>query len=263
MQTEPSAIAMPKHMGTIEIVNRTTEIRDDRWAYALPCLQVAMSQHFAPKWGVDYTLALIGKAQQPTPTACKLWLVDRSTEAGALGFHSVGDDGMPYGQIAVLDDIEDGVEITVTLDHELKELAADPDAKRVVGPDEQGRWYSVECADPVEDDRDGYMCTDTKTGNVIRCSNFVCPRYYGLPNFDGSDAIDFMGKMNATVPGLLDGGYQEFYTKGQGWGSIQSRLPSGHASVRSRHAEGRSTVRASKHFDAMVVEQSTVAKLLY
>src|SRR4051812_704652 len=94
----------------IQIINRTSKIRDERWRYALPCWQHQMSKNFAPKWGVDYELRLVGRAEVPDARAWKLWLLDRGGLSGALGFHSVADDGQPYGKVGVLDDVEEGVE---------------------------------------------------------------------------------------------------------------------------------------------------------
>lgn len=246
------------YMGTIEIVNRTSKIRDERWLYALPCLAHTMTEHFAPKWGVVYSLAFVGASQTPTHgTNPKLWLVDRAGMPGALGFHNIGMDGQPYGMVGVLDDQEDGVDITATIDHELKELAADPDTNRIVGPDYLGRYYAVEVCDPVEADIDGPLVTVGQS--TVRCSNFVCPRYYGLPNFDGTPDLDFMGKLKAGVPALLDGGYQSYYdTADPGWHTVQRRLISGHTSTRSRHTDGRSTMRAGLSLGQMMAEASDI-----
>lgn len=251
----PARIVNPS--GKIQIVNRTSNIRDARFAYALPCWQYQMSVNLARYWGVDYDLELVGKAQQPSPTALKLWLFDNSDMAGALGYHDVGADGQPYGRVFVLDDIKDGCEITVTVDHELLELAVDPTAQRVVGPDAQGRYFSVEICDPVEDDRDGVMIS--VGSSVVRCSNFVTPFYFGMTNHDGSTDFDLMCRLVDPVPALLDGGYQEYSDNTGRWHSLTARLAEdGTKSTRSQHQHGRSTMRAAMALSSMTIEPSSL-----
>lgn len=246
-----------KPSGLIQIVNRTSKIRDARWQYALPCWQYELSVNFARYWGVDYDLEFVGSAEEPSATAFKMWLLDKSDMAGALGYHTTDDANQPYGRVFVVDDINDGVEITATVDHEIKELAADPSATRIVGPDNQGRHFSVEPCDAVEDDRYSHIVA---VGDAsIKCSNFVTPLYYGLTNADGSDKLDYDGRLTARVPALLPGGYQEYADPSSQWHQLTARLEDGSASVRSRHVNGRSTKRAAMHLDMMTIEPSSLA----
>lgn len=245
-----------KPSGLIQIINRTSKIRDARWQYAIPCHQFELSTHFARYWGVDYDLEFVGRAEQPNPSAFKMWLLDNSDMAQALGYHTTDDAGQPYGRVFVVDDMNDGVEITVTLDHELKELAADPTADRMVGPDAQGRYYSVEPCDAVEDDRYSHVVA---VGDAsIKCSNFVTPHYYGLPNADGSTTLDFAGILTEQVPALLPGGYQEYADHTGAWHSLTARLEDGNTSTRSKHDNGRSARRATKPLASMQVEPSRI-----
>lgn len=243
--------------GLIQIVNRTSRIRDARWQYAMPCLQFELSVNFARYWGIDYDLEFVGAGATPSPSAFKMWLLDHSDMASALGYHTTTDDGQPYGRVFVVDDINDGVEITVTIDHELKELAADPMATRVVGPDGQGRWFTVEPCDAVEDDRFSHVVA---VGDAsIKCSNFVTPQYYGLPNADGSTRLDFDNRLDRPVPALLPGGYVEYAEASGQWHQLTARLvEDGHTSVRSRHVDGRRTARAAKSLSMMTIEPSTL-----
>lgn len=223
----------------VQIVNRTSRIRDARFAHALPGLQQQISQHFAPFWGVDAALSLVGRGQQPDPAAWKLWLLDTSDQVGDLGYHTADDAGVPDGKIFVEDDIRYAAEITVTMSHELCELLCDPTTVRMAPALVSGREYGIEVCDPVEADADGYFCGD------IRVSDFVTPLYFGIPNPGGEVVYDYCRRLARPCPELRPGGYLIYRENGQ-WQTTAARYADGSLSLRATRPEGRSFRRAAR-----------------
>ncbi len=223
----------------IQIINRTTRIRDARFGAALPGLQTWVSRDFAPKWGADAVLSLVGRAQQPDPAAWKVWLLDRSDQPGDLGYHE-DDTGLPESKIFVEDDVRYGAEITVTVSHELGEMLADPLTTRLSPTMPDGRRYAIEPCDPTEADEDGTIIEG------IRVSNAVTPRYFGLENADGTDALDLYGRVTAPVPFVTAGGYLLWIDSSNAWHNTMQRYADGTLSIRAIRGGGRVARRAAK-----------------
>lgn len=217
----------------IDVINRTSRIRDARWQQLIPALQAGISLDFAPAWGADCdaTLRFVGRGDAPDPTHWKLWLLNTSDDLGALGYHE-DDTGMPEGKVFVLDDLRYGAEISVTASHELYEMLADPLTTRTatIG----GAVYAVEASDPVEADSLGYL------RDGFRLSDFVLPSYFGL---EMSTKFDFMGYLAGPCPMLTPGGYQLSYVNGN-WTTIAARHADGTMSHRAWRPLGRSERRA-------------------
>lgn len=229
-------------MQIIQIINRTKRIRDARFEYALPCWQFQITEQFAPKWGIDYRLEFVARTERPDPRHWQLWMFDNSDEAGALGYHDFRD-GQVTGKVFVEDDIRTGSEISVTVAHELIEMGADPYISRLSDPID-GWQYAIEPCDAVEADLDGPMIT--VGSSVIRGTNFCCPWYYRIPNADGSQDFDFMGKLSRGAPDMTAGGYQlRTRNAGQSWQTMAQRYEDGTLSQRAYRAHGRSAMRAA------------------
>jgi hypothetical protein len=219
----------------ISLINRTSRIRDARFAFILPALQAQLTEDFCPAWGIDpVTLSLVGRAGDPNPSYWNVWLLDNSDQASALGYH-YAESGIPESKIFVEDDMRYGSEISVTIAHELMEMLADPKIDRM-GPIIDGLQYVVEVGDPVEADADG-----PQRGGV-RLSNFALPSYF-VPGSAGP--WDFMGLLKGPCPEMRPGGYLPWRRIATGeWGSSMMRYEDGTFSQRATKAHGRGARRA-------------------
>jgi hypothetical protein len=220
----------------ISLINRTSRIRDARFAFVLPALQAQITEDFGPAWDIEpVTLHLVGRRQQPNPVHWKVWLLNNSDQPGDLGYHE-DDTGIPEAKIFVEDDLRYGAEISVTISHELLEMLADPQITRM-GPTIDGAQYVVEVCDGVEADGDGYI----KLG--LRVSNFVLPAYYTEAPAPGP--YDFRGLLQVPCPALRPGGYALFL-KDNAWHTTAARYEDGTLSHRAVRPAGRSWQRAAK-----------------
>lgn len=227
-------------MVDICLINRTSRIRDARFAAILHALQAQCAEDFCPVWGIAVpVLHLVGRNEQPDPSHWKLWFRDTSDDAGALGYHEDAS-GVPEGFVFVEDDIRYGSAISVTASHELMEMLADPTTTRM-GPTIGGAQYIVECCDACEADEDGYL----KLG--VQVSNFVLPAYYGLIPAGGAGRgpYDFRDLLTAPCPMLRPGGYIMALENGA-WTSKMARYEDGTLSHRAIKPLGRTARRAAK-----------------
>lgn len=217
----------------IAIVNRGGVLTDAACAAWVPALQTQISRDFAPFWNADAQLHFVGLNQQPDPTHWRCLILDRSDEAGDLGYH-IDDTGIPEARVFAADDLADGALVSVTLSHELLEMLADPSTTRFLTIGEA--VYIIEVADPVEADGDGYDI------NGVRVSNFVTPCYFGQANPAGDRRFDFRGLLSAGIPTLRPGGYIMDQVGGV-WRSTIARHPDGRLGKRALRS-GRSSYRA-------------------
>ena len=76
----------------VDLINRTTRIRDARFAAILPALQAQINEDFAPAWQIEpVSLHLIKRRQSYTRGAnWTVWLLNTSDDTGALdGYLSI------------------------------------------------------------------------------------------------------------------------------------------------------------------------------
>lgn len=224
-------------MTEIVLVNRYPRIRDTRWASLVPALQEQVSKHFAPIWGADANLSFCGLHDQPNATFWKVWLLNKSDDPGALGYHE-DDTGIPESKIFVGDDLEYGAEISVTVSHEILEMLGDPTAQKTVMLD--GKIVALEVCDAVEADEDGPMV------GGFRLSNFVYPARFRMQNPSGVDPnqYDYMKLLRGPFPVVRPGGY-DLWSDGHTWHTTAARFSDGRLSYRSFKPEGRSSRRAA------------------
>lgn len=200
-------------MITVAIINKSTALQDSNVQAAVPALQIQVSDHFAPIWGVDAQLVFIGKNQQPPPDAWQLIVLDNSDQAGALGYHET-KSGDPIGYVFAKDDLNAGLSWTVTASHELLELLADPYVFSTVFVPGQGFRHpplllALEVADACESDQFGYDIQVPASGNQaaynVKVSDFVTPAWFGAQP-DASGKYSFKGYCTAPYQ-ILSGGY--------------------------------------------------------
>jgi hypothetical protein len=188
-------------MRQISIVNQSTTVPPAEFAAAVAALQVQLDRDFAPAWNLSATLAANGT------TAERVYILDDTTQADALGYHDVTSADVPVGFVFAKTDQQYGVAWASTLSHEVLEQLADPQCNLTA----MGHYgsklalFAYEVADGVENDE--YQI------NGVTLSNFVLPSWF-QDGFRGR--VDFMGRLSAAFT-LSPGGYISYQTKLGTW----------------------------------------------
>jgi hypothetical protein len=175
-------------------------------------LTVQVNRDFSPHWNCGTVVVYCS----PAPRAGD-WVLSldkkESAPQGALGYHTVTDDGCPVLHIYPELDKEDGADWQVTASHEALEALADP-WLRASFMTNDGKIIAAEVCDGVE--ADSYKIDD------VPVSNFALPSYFAPPP-SGAGPFDFMGL--CTEPGeTREGGYNQYYdTDKKKWSMIQAQ----------------------------------------
>jgi hypothetical protein len=230
---------MPK----IAIVNRSSVMEDAAVSAITQALQTQVSRDFEPIWGARAQLSFVGSRDKAPKDAWWLLVLDSSDQADALGYHDVTPAGLPTGKAFAKSDIDDGLEPSVTISHELLEMLADPEINLCaqVG----NRLYAYEVCDPCEADAYGY-----RIGGVL-VSDFVTPVWFQpVPRPRGG--YDFRNKIKRPLA-LLPGGYLQYLAleSSDGWQQVTAdkrplaRLRARPGSRRERRRVGRASWQRS------------------
>jgi len=201
----------------IAVINESTVVQDVDVQLALKALQVQVSEHFAPVWGIDAALQFFPAGTTPPPGYWWLVILDNSDQAGALGYHDITDQGLPLGKVFAATDLIYKQQWTVTASHELLEMLGDPyiNLAAMKFPGNNGTFmslYAYEVCDACEADEYGYLIDTT----VV--SDFVYPTWFESFWERGSKQFDYQQKIHRPLE-LLPGGYISVYDVqfGQGW----------------------------------------------
>lgn len=178
-------------------------------------------------WGIDVNCV----SRRSGRIDAELLLVDTSDVAGALGYHWLTPDGLPYGIVAIKTTLDAGYDPMVTLTHEFLEVAGDPDALAIAEVETSGAFKGIayELCDPVEHDRDG-IDIQLASGKHFVASNFILPSWFvqGSPG-----PWDQRGLLKAALT-LRPGGYTANYDCSRGW-TQQFAKTRGRMSFRARN----------------------------
>ncbi len=199
----------------ISIINATQlprqEVQD-----VIRAVNRQLREDFKKYWHKDVELRLEGWAgdalnpQEPLNMRgdAVLYLWDGPDANDALGYHDLNNNGVPYGFVFTTLSDSLGEKWSVTLSHEVLELAMDTEINLLAqgphpDPDEDGRivshWY--ELCDAVQ--------TQTYQIDGIDVSNFVLPLYFTK----GEEHLkhnDFLG-LGLKSFGVMQGGYLGFF----------------------------------------------------
>lgn len=184
----------PKPIEALVIINQSTVVAAAEFQQVMRALQVQITRDFAPVWGPRPTLLTHGNH------TWKVYLLDDSDQANALGYHETDAAGFPVGKVFAKTDIDNGLSWSVTLSHEILELLVDPFANLTVLVEDHAKAYAAEVCDACEADGDGYLI------DSVRVSDFVYPAWFGSPGA----RMDFQGKIQQPFQ-LLPGGYIGYY----------------------------------------------------
>src|SRR5262249_22633336 len=107
------------------------------------------------------------KASDVPSGAALCAILDDSDQAGALGYHDLTASGQPLGKVFARTDQKYGLDVAVTLSHELIEMLGDPWINLVVENADSSRGYIRELCDAVEDDRLAYEIDGVKVSSCV------------------------------------------------------------------------------------------------
>jgi len=202
----------------IAVINESTMVTNAQCNTMCKAIQTQLNLHVLPAWNMK--AATITFYADKTKVPGYAWVVnmlDNSTQAGALGYHSLDDDKVD-AFIFAAPVLQNGGAVMVysttnptqylvsaTLSHEVCEMIGDRFANGFsVGPQiSEGNLYCQELCDPVEDGTyaiamDGYQ---------VGVSNFVFPAWFNPEATKAANApFDYMAKL--TTPFSMNaGGY--------------------------------------------------------
>ncbi len=226
-------------MRTIAVVNQSSLVTPAALAQAVRALQLQVTAHFAPVWGLLCTLFA---AAAPQPGQESIYLLDNTDQADALGYHTADPKAdQPVGYVFVKTTLDAGDAWTATLSHELLEQLADPWVCNTAIAPWQGRQAALawEVADPVENDE--YVI------NGVRVSNFILPGWFD-PQLAAGTHVDYMNTLAGRPLTMSPGGYVAYTTDLTSWQqSFAERCPA-HQRVLQRYSRRhrRATGQARK-----------------
>lgn len=184
-------------MSRIVITNACNDLVDNATAQKwVDAIQRQIALDFAPAWNEAATLHYIGDSatEQPQAGDWLIRLVREASEAGTLGVHWLAS-GIPTGEVGVQTCIDDKVEPSSCLSHELLEMVLDPFASWAA---QVGKvMLALEACDRVENSDPDYKI------DGVAVENFSLPAAF----LDGGNGpFDFRGK--CTSNDVLPNGYQ-------------------------------------------------------
>jgi hypothetical protein len=193
--------------------------------------------HVSPLWNkAPVPVVFLSRKEDAPPGAWVLGLLDDSDQAGALGWHSVSEDGLYYGRFFARPVLSNGgnaltnkkLSIASVASHEVVELFCDP-ACNLYAEADAATEYAVEACDPVE--ASSYPVS--VDGIKVQVSNFVTPRWFD-PMSPPHSTFDFLGELAEPFT-MSSGGYvikkingqvtQEFGRKYPDWRKSMKAYP--------------------------------------
>jgi hypothetical protein len=195
----------------IALVNESTCWKDADIASFLPVLQIGITRDFAPIWNADADLIFyVDRTARLRPDAWPVIIRDTSDVRGALGYHEKRSNGLPIGYCFAGDDLKYNEDPRTTLDHEIKEMLADPYCTAIRSAIYAGQRVLTLCetCDAVEEG--SYLV------NGQPLSNFVTPAFFDTdyPHAAGT-RFDFCGQLSAPMT-IAKGGYLSVQPLGSG-----------------------------------------------
>jgi hypothetical protein len=191
----------------IAVLNQSKRFSDDNARAAVGAVAHQLRYDVEPAWQRRAASVIFYPAGATIPPGAeRIVFFDTPDQAGVLGWHSEGPDGLPYGRVFVSPVLDNGgsaligrLTVASVLSHEVLELFCDPSCCLEANT---GRHrYAVEVCDPVEND--SYPVSYGGVG--VGVSNFVLPAWFDPQTPHGS-RVDHLGNLKA--PFTMDaGGY--------------------------------------------------------
>ncbi len=190
----------------IAFLNESTTAPDaDVLRYA-QAIQHQVAYDVGPAWSLPrVSVVFVPKGRTVPKDYWQMVVLDTSDQAGALGYHDLTADGKPLGKAFAATDKEYGLNLSVTLSHEVLEMLGDPDINLWAMDYRDGWMHAYELCDAVESDTDGYIGV-----NGVALSNFVTPYFFTPQAADIPGAkFDHLGQLT-----------QPFETRPNGYQSV-------------------------------------------
>jgi hypothetical protein len=215
-------------------------------------------QHVIPAWKMQPWQCMFFPNETAVPSgAYKLWILDDSDQASALGYHDQDPYGDPYGRVFVNPiinskgtDFSSPNSVSVTISHEVCEIVGDPEVN-CWRQTNKGDLTCQELCDAVEGD--AYPINIS--GKDIFVSNFLYPAWFDTMPPKGSK-FDHLGKLKSPFT-MTKGGYMIMMSNGKVsnvFGSKQTEKK--HAKNESKkHAAARSLRRKNLITDNLKTEK--------
>lgn len=213
----------------IAVINESTMASDTDCDTMCKAIQVQMNLHVLPAWNMKAgTIKFYPDKTKVPGYAWLISILDNSTVAGALGYHSEDNDkidGFIFCQPVLsnggkmLYDHNHPQNFTVSsvLSHEVCEMIGDRFANFWAdGPQiAQGSEYALELCDPVEGDSYSIPVLVNNVSTPVSVSNFVFPSWF---NQQATAALnkpfDYLNKLSAPFT-MTPGGYMIVAQAGQ------------------------------------------------
>jgi hypothetical protein len=150
---------------TIGVINQSGSVRDDELALIVAAIQKGVNRDFAPQWHASVAIHVL---KHPPRGWWKCYIKDGLDQPGAAGYHTD-----VHNQPVLEIDAQAG-ELSITIDHEVKETLADPFGSRLIPMTMHGKRVEVlaEVCDPCESAKFAYKV------DGVPVSDFVLPPYY-------------------------------------------------------------------------------------
>jgi hypothetical protein len=209
----------------IAVINQSTLVTNAQVGTMCQAIQIQLNLHVLPAWNMKAaTITFYADATSVPGYAWLVSMLDDSTQAGALGYHSLDNDKvdafifaqpvLSNGGVVMVFDPKNPSQYTVsaTLSHEVCEMVGDRYAGGFSqGPQiSEGNLYCQELCDPVENDSYGITVGTT----VVSVSNFVFPSFFNPEATMTLNApFDYLNKLTKPFT-MTAGGYMILATLG-------------------------------------------------
>jgi hypothetical protein len=233
----------------VSVFNQSTVLKEAEVAKAVAALKKQLARDFDPIWGVFADVDYFTVKDVPAKT-WQLGIFDNSDQAGALGYHDLTENGLPFGKAFAKTDLDYKSSWTVTVSHELLEMLVDPDVNLTASAplDRTLRFYAYEVCDACEADKFGYQIDGTLV------SDFVYPAWFEYFRKPKSTQFDYQKKITAPFQ-LLSGGYIGTLDLDAGIGWSQINAEHTPASITSRGPIGSRRERRKNPRDRWLISK--------
>ena len=171
----------------IVVINQSTGISDADVQVMTEAVAMQAHNHAAPAWGLVAPAIWWQPVGDPQPpNSLVISVMDNSDQAGALGYHTEGPNGVKYGRVFAEPVLQNGgnaltdpLSVASVLSHEALEAFID-DACNLWADAGSGTAYAYEVGDPVESLSYPIRVVPGGVGQVVEVtvSDFVFPAWF-------------------------------------------------------------------------------------
>lgn len=198
----------------IAVINESTMVTNAECQTMCQAIQIQMDLHVLPAWNMKSgTIQFYADKTKVPGYAWVVNMLDNSTQAGALGYHSLDNDlvdafifsapVLQNGGAVMLYTSPTQYLVSSTLSHEVCEMIGDRYANGFSLGADNATLYCQELCDPVEDG----TYAITVAGQQIGVSNFVFPSWFNPEAKTPQNLpFDYMNSLTAPFT-MTTGGY--------------------------------------------------------